>query len=67
MDFKPQIFDIIEKIGELPVSKIKKLIHVQAEYVEYQEKKKHAVIIKKLQDRLEKKKSELNQELAMFK
>ena len=40
MDIKPQLLETLKRIGELPVSKMKKLIKIQAEYVEYQAAKK---------------------------
>ena len=61
MDIKPQLLETLKLIGELPVSKMKKLIHVQEDFVQFQEIKKIGKDekIANLQDEMNKRKMEL--------
>ena len=68
MDIKPQLLETLKLIGELPVSKMKKLIHVQEDFVQFQEIKKIGKDekIANLQDEMNKRKMELLKKKMAF-
>ena len=68
MDIKPQLLETLKLTGELPVSKMKKLIHVQEDFVQFQEIKKIGKDekIANLKDEMNKRKMELEKQKMAF-